>query len=62
MTVGAYADRHRSCPPERDQEADVDHDEEASAVKGLATPKAWAHRDSNTSDFEAISHDSNTVL
>ena len=52
-TAGAYADRRRSCPLERDQEPDVGLDQEVSAVKGLAIPKAWAHRGSNKSDVVA---------
>ena len=58
VTVEAYTDRHRSCPPERDQELDVGHDEEVSAAKGLAIPEAWAHRDSNKLAAEVISQDS----
>ena len=62
MTAGAYADRHRSCPPERNQELDVGHDVEVSAVKEWYIPKAWAHPGSNTSAVEAAFQDSNTVL
>ena len=54
VTVEAYTDCHRSCPPERDQELDAGHDVEVSAVKEWYTPKAWAHPGSNKSAVEKI--------